>query len=227
MAKALTGNNTTSKKNGIVKQSLGAKLKRSYVEWRDYKNKELKRLKSEESIWRIILKFFLPIWLSIFFAFACYFIFPNDIFNLIILFGVYFISPLGMEIGVPIGIGLGLNPFLVVGFMLLVDALSAMFLIWNLDYTRLIPFIGKLIKKTEEKGSNYLKKQQWIERLAFLGLVGFVMIPLYGTGSILGSIVGRIMGMDSWKNWFAVIIGSAIRLGVSALIVVGVIEFFF
>jgi len=207
------------------KRSSKKSIRVLYREWSEYKSKEFDRLLENESQMRMMIKFFSPFWLAIIFVFILIICYPNDVGNLGYLFFIYFFTPLGMEIGVSVGLGLGIDVHLVVLFMLVIDGLSAMFLIWNLDYSRLIPGIGRLIKYSEEKGSKALKKYKWVDRLAFLGLVLFVMIPLYGTGSILGTIVGRILGVDSWKTWFAVVIGSGIRLTLLAIVGITVLSF--
>ena len=46
--------------------------------------------------------------------------------------------------------------------------------------------------------------------MAFLGLVGFVIFPTSTTGSIGGSIFGRILGLSRWTTIAGVLTGSLI-----------------
>ncbi|UCH88762.1 MAG: small multi-drug export protein [Thermoplasmata archaeon] len=210
------------------KPSLKSRLIANYYAWRKLNDEEYERLTSKESIWRIVIKFFLPFWLAIAFSFALYVIFPDDIDRIGKLFVVYFFNPAGMEFGVTIGIGyLKLNPFLVVGFMLIIDSLTAMFLVWNFDYTRMLPLIGRLVRWVHKKAEQKIKKSRRFERGRFWGLIVFVLIPAYGTGAILGGIVGKLLKMEPWEHWIAIFIGSTLRLTLLALITLGVLEYIF
>ncbi|WP_456487178.1 small multi-drug export protein [Candidatus Alkanophaga liquidiphilum] len=142
------------------------------------------------------------------------------------VFLIYFFNPLGMEIGIPAGLSMGLHPASLFAFILFVDATTALFLVWNISYAEKVPGVGKLLRKTEERGKELMEKYAWIRRLGFVGLTLFIMIPLYGTGAITGSIAGRILGMSPLRVWLAVVIGSGLRSGLITLAAVGVLHFF-
>lgn len=195
------------------------------------KDSEFDKLIEGKSIWIVVEKFLLPFQLAFGLAFLLYILFPDLIGKIGSLFVVYFFSPAGMEIGVAFGIleppiGLGLDPFLVVSFMLVIDSLTAMFLIWNFDYTRCIPGIGRLVKWVQGKAEKKIQKSKRFERGSFVGIIIFVLIPLYGTGAIFGGILGKLLKMNPWKHFIAIFIGSIIRLCVMALFAVSVFNFF-
>ena len=50
--------------------------------------------------------------------------------------------------------------------------------------------------------------------MAFAGLVGFVIIPFSTTGSIGGSILGRLLGLSRWTTVFGVLLGSLLGNGI-------------
>jgi len=70
--------------------------------------------------------------------------------------------------------------------------------------------LGKWIIKTEKKGSKVMSESRPIETLSFIGIVLFVMFPLQGTGGVGASILGRTIGMNPYKVWFAIIIGAVV-----------------
>ncbi len=183
---------------------------------------------SEKGTKTVILHLFIPLGI-LFLGIGTIWALAHEIgLRLLALFGLYFFTPLGMEIGVPVAIwpigetfhgfaGLGLDPVVAVGFMLWVDIMAAMLLTWNFWFFRILPFFGRILIWTEKMGQNAIEKYPWIGKLRLVGLVLFVMIPLYGSGSILGTVVGKALGTVNWKIWMAVVFGSGTRLSLLAL----------
>ena len=91
-----------------------------------------------------------------------------------------------------------------------IDIVVALFLVWNYDLAKKIPFVGKFMIKVEEKGKNVEYKYGWVKPLRFIGIVLFVMIPFQGSGGLVGSIVGRLIGMKPWNTLIAISIGAVI-----------------
>ena len=67
----------------------------------------------------------------------------------------YFFPPLGKESIIPTGVLVfGINPLIMALSVAFVDILVALFLVWNYDLAKKIPFVGKFIVKIETKGKN-------------------------------------------------------------------------
>ena len=126
------------------------------------------------------------------------------------------LNPLG-RITIVLAAIADLNLFFAVLSIVFVDAVTSLFMVWNFDIATKIPFIGKFLLKTEEKGKRALEKYSWVRGLSFTGVVLFVAIPFLGTNAVVGSIVGRIIGMTPARVWIAVLIGSIIGVMVIAL----------
>ncbi len=174
-----------------------------------------------------IAKFIIPFCLAgaavVFFWFAG----PEVYAKYATVFSIYSFVPLfGLETAIPKGLSLGIHPAALISFLLYTDAVLSMFLVWNLDYAKKIPHIGKLVERTEESGEKTIKKYKWLKRMGFIGLVVIVIIPFQYTGSVAGSIVGRIIGMTPLMTWLAVIIGCVTRSTMWTLISIGVLSFF-
>lgn len=142
----------------------------------------------------------------------------------------YFFMPLfGTEAAVFAGLhpnfGSPLSPAAIIAFMVFIDSVLSLFLVWNLDYAKKIPYLGKLVEWSETKGEKALMKYKWAGRLGFIGLTAFVMIPFQYTGATVGSIVGRILGMTSLMTWLAVVLGSFLRSTLITLVYIGVLSF--
>jgi len=120
----------------------------------------------------------------------------------------YFFPPLGKESIIPLGVAAGIHPIVMALSIAFVDVVVALFLVWNYDLAKKIPLIGKFITKVEEKGKNVEEKYGWIKPLRFIGIVLFVMVPFQGSGGLVGSIVGRLIGMKPWNTFYAISIGA-------------------
>jgi uncharacterized membrane protein len=91
-----------------------------------------------------------------------------------------------------------------------IDIIVALFLVWNYDIAKQIPFVGQFIIKVEEKGKNVEQKYGWIKPLRFIGIVLFVMVPFQGSGGLVASIVGRLIGMKPMITFLAISIGAVV-----------------
>jgi uncharacterized membrane protein len=122
----------------------------------------------------------------------------------------YFFPPLGKETVIPAGIAIGFNPILMSLSIAFVDIVVALFLVWNYDLAKKIPFVEKFITKIENSGKNIEDKYGWIKPLRFIGIILFVMVPFQGSGGLVGSIVGRLIGMKPWNTFLAISIGAIV-----------------
>jgi len=120
----------------------------------------------------------------------------------------YFFPPLGKESIIPAGVALGIHPVVMALSIAFVDIVVALFLVWNYDLAKKIPIVGKFIMKVEEKGNTAEEKYGWIKPLRFIGIILFVMVPFQGSGGLVGSILGRLFGMNPWNTFIAITIGS-------------------
>jgi len=152
---------------------------------------------------------------------------PEDFGKYVTVFGVYSFMPLiGTLTVVPTGLGLGIPPVPLISFIIFTDSVLALFLVWNFDYAKRIPGLGKLVERVGESGEKALQKYKWAKRFGFIGVVLLVIFPLQWTGAGVGSIVGRLIGMPSLLTWVAVIIGTFIRSTLATLICLGIVSFF-
>ncbi|MBN2065407.1 MAG: small multi-drug export protein [Candidatus Thermoplasmatota archaeon] len=123
----------------------------------------------------------------------------------------YFFPPLGKESIIPAGVLVaGIHPLVMALSIAFIDIIIALFLIWNYDLAKKIPFVGTFMNKVEQKGKNVEQKYGWVKPLRFIGIALFVMIPFQGSGGLVGSIVGRLIGMKPWNTLLAISIGAIV-----------------
>ncbi len=90
------------------------------------------------------------------------------------------------------------------------DFMTALFVTFHMGVLFRIPRVGPKLAMLVWDGKFFMDSQPWIKRMAFLGLVGFVIFPTSTTGSIGGSIFGRILGLSRWTTIAGVLTGSLI-----------------
>ena len=106
------------------------------------------------------------------------------------------------------------NLFVMLTYM---DTMVAMFVAFHIGIIFRLPWIGPRIQGIISDSQFILRKQPWIRRTAFVGLVGFVIFPTSTTGSVGGSIFGRLLGMKRWRVVFAILLGSILGNGLMLL----------
>jgi uncharacterized membrane protein len=177
-------------------------------------------------LYLILIKFILPFIIAVLGFVVLYFIVSKEcVGKLYLLMFAYFIPPLGKETIIPIGISGGdltipilnqyvvvpsINPLVMALSIAFVDIVVALFLLWNYDFAKKIPIIGNFMDKVEKIGRSSSDKYSWIKPLRFIGLVLFVMVPFQGSGGLVGSIVGRLIGVKPWNTFFAISLGAII-----------------
>jgi len=173
-----------------------------------------------------LAKFFLPFVIAGLGILVLYVFVDRATFGkLFLLMFAYFIPPLGKESVIPIGVSGGeltipivnqhiivpaVNPLVMAFAIAFVDIMVALFLLWNYDLAKKIPFVGNFMIKVEGMGKNIEKKYGWIKPLRFIEVMLFVMVPFQGSGGLVGSIVGRLIGMKPLNTFIAISLGAII-----------------
>lgn len=88
-----------------------------------------------------------------------------------------------------------------------VDFIVGLFLVLNFPFLYGLPKIGPFLARLELKGHALLQQQAWVRRAAVVGLALLVAIPFQGTGSIAGSIAGRMLGLGPKRTMLAIALG--------------------
>ena len=182
----------------------------------------IKKIQSELLI--KLTKFFLPFMIAGLGFLVLYLIVDSSCSGkLFLLMFAYFIPPLGKESVIPIGVSGGeltipffsktvvvpsIDPLLMALSIAFVDICVALFLVWNYDLAKKIPLIGKFMIKVENIGKSSTEKYGWVKPLRFVGIMLFVMVPFQGSGGLVGSILGRLIGMKPWNTFLAISIGT-------------------
>lgn len=101
-----------------------------------------------------------------------------------------------------------MKPAELFGLVTYMDFMVALFVTFHMGIVFRLPYVGEKIAALVWDGKFIMDSQPWIKRMAFLGLVLFVMFPTSTTGSIGGSIFGRLLGMGRLFTLGGVLLGS-------------------
>jgi uncharacterized membrane protein len=132
---------------------------------------------------------------------------------------VYFIPPAGKESLIPAAIAMGIPWLTICLSLIMVDLLCCLFMLWNFEVLGALPFIGPWINRIIRKGSEKISKHTWLEGLYVIGLMIFVFLPFQGTGSVSGTVLGKMAGIPQIEIFMAVGIGATLQsflIGLSA-----------
>ncbi len=93
------------------------------------------------------------------------------------------------------------------------DLMTAVMLAFHIGFLFRLPYVGTRIAALVTDGHFILDAQPWMRRATFFGLIAFVGFPLAATGSIGGSIFGRLLGMSRFATFFGILIGTLLGNG--------------
>ena len=99
-------------------------------------------------------------------------------------------------------------------FVLCMDLMTACVLAFHLGFLFRLPVVGEKLKALVDDGQFILQSNRWMKRTTFLGLVVFVMFPLAATGSVGGSIFGRLLGVSRVGTFLGIALGNALGCAV-------------
>lgn len=157
-----------------------------------------------------LAKLFIPFGIAgVTVLFFWFFVEPEVSERYLTVFLSYSLMPIGGSLAA-IPAGLTLSPIAFISFIVFTDAVLALFLVWNFDYAKKIPGLGKLVERAEESGEKAIRKYKWAKRFGFMGVVALVMFPFVAGGAV-GSVAGRLIGIPPLMTLLAVVVGTFIR----------------
>jgi len=79
---------------------------------------------------------------------------------------------------------------------LLIDLVFASALTTGLRDLERAPVLGRWLRLSRAQTKRVLREYPGLERLAFFGVVAFMLLPFAGTGAITGTLLARIIGLS-------------------------------
>ena len=122
----------------------------------------------------------------------------------------YILPPAGKEAVIPVGIALGIPWWYMALSIVMVDVETGLFMALNFDLAFRIPFLGTILASLTRKTEQFIEDHRWIDGLYFFAIVLMVMVPVFGSGGIRGSIAGKLLGMGTFLVFLAILAGALI-----------------
>lgn len=116
-----------------------------------------------------------------------------------------------------------LEPWQLMCVVTYMDSMVAMLVAFHIGFLFKIPVLGPKIRELVADGNFILSSHPWMRRATMAGLITFVAFPLSTTGSIGGSIFGRLLGLSRGLTLLGILCGSLIGNGVM-LALAGILE---
>ena len=107
----------------------------------------------------------------------------------------------------------GLSAFQLFILLSYLDAMVALVLAFHIGFLFRLPIIGPRVGALVTDGHFILDSHPWMRRTTYLGLIAFVGFPLAATGSVGGSVFGRLLGLSRLATFACTLIGSVLGNG--------------
>lgn len=147
-----------------------------------------------------------------------------DFFTMVGLMVAYLLPPAGKETVIPLGIALGIPWWYMAISIAMIDVETGLFMALNFDLAYRLPFLGPVLSGLTKKTKQFITVHRWLLSLWFFAIVLMVMVPLFGSGGVRGSIAGKLLGMNTLLVFLAILAGAligcfGIALGSDAILV--------
>jgi uncharacterized membrane protein len=109
----------------------------------------------------------------------------------------------------------GFSSFQLALLVLYLDVMWAVVLTWHAGALFHVPWLGNRLKSAVQEGSSLVGQHRWMRNATFAAVLCFVMLPISSTGSIGGSLLGRLLGLSKRATLTLVLTGSV--LGCTAM----------
>ncbi len=133
-----------------------------------------------------------------------------DFVAMIGLMVAYLLPPAGKETVIPLGIAFGIPWWYMAISIAMIDIETGLFMALNFDLAYRIPFLGPVLSKLTKKTEQFISGHRWLTGLWFFAVVLMVMVPVFGSGGVRGSIAGKLLGMNTPLVFLAVLAGALI-----------------
>ena len=129
----------------------------------------------------------------------------------------YILPPAGKETVIPVGIALGIPWWYMALSIVMIDVETGLFMALNFDLAFRLPYLGTILADLTQKTQRFIEDHRWISGLYFFAIVLMVMVPVFGSGGVRGSITGKLLGMGTFLVFLAILAGALIGCFMIAL----------
>ncbi len=136
-----------------------------------------------------------------------------------VLLNYYFAVGVGWVTSPLVGLSAGLGPVYLILLLVFVAIQSSLFVSVNYDLLERFPLLGRLFKKTRKKADDVIEKHELAENISYVGIFWLMFLPVFGTGPMVMSFVGRILSLNWWKVWLTISFSAGVRYSLMVILV--------
>jgi hypothetical protein len=122
----------------------------------------------------------------------------------------YLLPPAGKETVIPLGIALGIPWWYMAISIAMIDIETGLFMALNFDLAYRLPLLGPVLSDLTKKTEQFITGHRWLTGLWFFAVVLMVMVPVFGSGGVRGSIAGKLLSMNTLLVFLAILAGALI-----------------
>ncbi len=126
--------------------------------------------------------------------------------------GIYLL-PGGIDYGIPVGIGVfEIPPAWVIAAVTYMDLWVTLFWVWNLDHLTRFSWIDERVAKSRHRTARLWDRFPRLRFATAPGLTLFILLPIPWTGSFVGVVAGKLIGLKDLELYLASIAGTFLRV---------------
>lgn len=91
-----------------------------------------------------------------------------------------------------------------------IDLTVAMLFLYHATFIFKIWRVGPWLERIRDASRGIVERRPWVGRFGFLGVTLYVGLPILGSGAILGSMMGQLLGLSRLATLAAVMAGTLI-----------------
>jgi hypothetical protein len=90
-----------------------------------------------------------------------------------------------------------------------IDIATSLVIMGGIHFLDRHPSVARRLAAAGESSGHVIEHNPWMRRAAWLGLALFIAVPFNGTGALVGSVLGRLLGLSRASIVAATAFGSA------------------
>ena len=123
----------------------------------------------------------------------------------------YFAVGVGWITSPIVGLSTGIHPIWLVLLLIFISTESSLIVSLNYDLLEKIPLIGRLMRWIRKKGEHIIDKHELAKDVEYISIFWLMFIPIYGTGPMSMTMVGRLLALNWKKTWLTITISATAR----------------
>ncbi len=123
----------------------------------------------------------------------------------------YFAVGVGWITSPAIGLTTGIHPVWLILLLVFISTESSLVVSVNYDLLEKIPLLGRGVKAIRKRSQRIIDKYELAKNVEYMTIFWLMFLPVYGTGPMAMSLVGRLLALEKLKVWLTITLSSVTR----------------